>query len=272
MEKIIKKIAISGKITVVSGLHIGGTDNALEIGGVKNPVIRIERDNKRRPYLPGSSLKGKMRSLIEHLRQDFSKDKSGNLIPGQEEDFPTARIFGTAAGGDGGEENETGFQRPSRIIFRDAYLVEQENQPDPTEVKTENSISRVTATANPRPLERVLPGTEFEMEIVLNIFDGDLKPLEDKKKKMDKFKTDAERILGYVFIGMDLVESDFLGGGGSRGNGKVAFSVEGIKIKSAEDYHQFKPWTTVSSPNLRPKNQKEFDDLAKIVFPVIKAG
>ena len=89
MEKIKKKIFISGNIVVKSGLHIGGTDNVLEIGGVNNPVIRISKDGKNRPYIPGSSLKGKMRSLIEHLRGDYTLANK-ELIAGQLEAYPTA--------------------------------------------------------------------------------------------------------------------------------------------------------------------------------------
>ena len=57
------KYIIQGKIKVLTGLHIGGPTTGLNIGGVDNIVIK---DAKGKPYIPGSSLKGKMRSLLEY--------------------------------------------------------------------------------------------------------------------------------------------------------------------------------------------------------------
>jgi len=255
MEKIAKKIFIKGHIIVKSGLHIGGTDNVLEIGGVKNPLIRIKKNGKSRPYIPGSSIKGKMRSLIEHLRGEYSKD----LTPGQDKNHPTARIFGTAAGDD---NKETSFHRPSRVVIGDAYLVDSQGI-EPTEIKQENTISRVTAKANPRPLERVLPDSKFKFEFALDIFESDFH--KDKQgDAFDTFQNDAQRIIGYLFIGMDLIEDNFLGGGGSRGSGKVAFEVTEISEKTSENYQRFEEATkiTAEGASLRPKSQEEFNSLS----------
>lgn len=268
-EKLVKKMTLRGKIEVLSGLHIGGTDNILEIGGVSNSVIKIERNNRIRPYIPGSSLKGKMRSLIEHLRGEFFEER-GELHSSRDPAHPSARIFGTPAGEN---EEQAGFYRPSRIIVRDAFFIDPEEtirNSSILEVKSENSISRITAKANPRPMERVLPGTSFDMEIVLNIFDTDLDKREDA---LDQFKNDEERILGYTLIGMKLIEEDYLGGGGSRGNGKVKFHLNQMAIKTAEDYSSFSNGIELSLENMkRPESMKEFEALMQQLSNSLNSG
>lgn len=258
MEQIQKKIFINGTIEVLSGLHIGGTDNVLEIGGVSNPIIRIKRGKKNRPYIPGSSLKGKMRSLIEHFRGDYSK-ANGELMSAQEEQYPTARIFGTAAGD--GNDDENTFNRPSRIIIRDAYLEDDENALDPTEVKTENNVSRITAKATPRSFERVLPGSKFEFEFILSIFTSDFDDKEDNKRQ-DSFENDAQRMLGYMFVGMNFLEEDFLGGSGTRGSGAIKFNVKSIAQRTSEDYQNLKDRSVLENVPVRPKDMEEFHKLA----------
>ena len=54
---------LEGTITLKTGLHIGAGDTEMRIGGTDNPVVKNPLDN--RPYIPGSSLKGKIRSLLE---------------------------------------------------------------------------------------------------------------------------------------------------------------------------------------------------------------
>ena len=128
---------------------------------------------------------------------------------------------------------------PSRVIFRDAFLCIDENSPDSArqliEVKTENSLSRITAAANPRPVERVLPGVKFGMEIILNIFDEDLEK-DEKADPLDDFQNDAQRILGYTLIGLNLLQQDYLGGNGTRGSGAVKFEITDYLIRTADDY------------------------------------
>ena len=60
--KLEKKIIISGKIIAESGIMIGGNNTAFEIGGTDKQVVR--NPINKMPYVPGSSLKGKMRSLL----------------------------------------------------------------------------------------------------------------------------------------------------------------------------------------------------------------
>jgi len=61
--KLTKISQIQGQIELVSGLHIGSGNTEMHIGGTDNPVIKNPVNNQ--PYIPGSSLKGKMRSLME---------------------------------------------------------------------------------------------------------------------------------------------------------------------------------------------------------------
>lgn len=253
-DNIDRKIFLRGKISVDSGLHIGGSDANLDIGGERNPVIRIKKNGLNQPYIPGSSIKGKIRSLLEHLRGDFG-ERNGQLVEAQKRENPTARIYGTGASDD--------FSRASRVIFRDAFLSEDIEDTNPTELKTENSISRITSRANPRPFERVIPETTFDFEIVFDIFGKDL--LQNKGDKTDDFDNDAQRIVGYTLIGMDLLENDYLGGGGSRGSGKIQFKIDRFEVKTASDYLNFKESRAInadSGVNLRPTKMQDFTALA----------
>lgn len=200
MTKLLKKIVCTGQITLKTGLHIGGTNTALNIGGPDSFVVRNPLTNV--PYIPGSSLKGKMRSLIE-LR-DGTIDKKGNVTNDQESN--AGALFGTSGAND--------ESHPSRIIVRDAEL----DLSDPhmfdntdlpyTESKTEVTINRITAKANPRTIERVPAGAKFNMNVVINIFDTD-----NEQQLLKTFK-DA----------IALLQDDYLGGNGSRGYGQVEFS------------------------------------------------
>lgn len=85
-----------------------------------------------------------------------------------------------------------------------------------TESKTEVNINRITAEPNPRTFERVPAGAKFNLEMVLNIFDGDN---EDELRNTIK---DAIRLL----------EDDYLGGNGSRGYGQVVFKEMKEEVKT----------------------------------------
>jgi len=204
--KLIKKIVIKGKIRLLTGLHIGGTNSSMGIGGIDNTVVRNPVNNQ--PYIPGSSLKGKMRSLIEvadgtvgikekghaHVKYTVNEDPNSN----------SAKLFGTARG----DEN----QRPSKLIVRDAVLSKDEaNKFESdlpfTEAKTEVTIDRITAKAVPRTLERVPAGAIFDLNMVVNVFS------EDNETELIKI----------LFRGMKLLEQDYLGGSGSRGYGQLVF-------------------------------------------------
>jgi CRISPR-associated protein Csm3 len=194
MEKLVKKILVSTKLTVVTGLHIGGSKDSVEIGGIDNPVIKVAT-RKNQPYLPGSSLKGKMRCLLEQVNGATEVGKS---------EFVN-NLFGYASN-----------NQPSKLIVRDAYLsddsvkklVEASLDMPYTENKFENTIDRVKGKAeHPRQSERVPAGAEFDVEMVINVWDND----------------NADELKQLLRQGIALIENDYLGGSGSRGYGQVKF-------------------------------------------------
>ena len=200
MSKLEKKIIYTGTITLKTGLHIGGTNAALNIGGPDKFVVRNPINNI--PYIPGSSLKGKLRSLVEIYNGETNGGKPTNKI-----DTRAGALFGVSGDSDS--------SRPSRLIVRDAELdidsCDFSNTDLPyAESKTEVSIDRVTAKANPRTFERVPAGAKFCLNMVLNIFDG-----EDEKELKNTLKQ-----------AIALLHDDYLGGHGSRGYGQVEITLE----------------------------------------------
>lgn len=208
---------VTGKIVVETGLRIGAAQETMEISGLDNPIIRNPANAE--PYIPGSSLKGRMRSLAEWYFGEVPRegDVTKPLIPSD-----TAHVFGRPARDPDREKDPAviaAYQSgPTRLIVRDCPLSEEWRQrfragAPLTEVKTENSINRLTSMANPRPMERVLPDVSFDMELVYRIFDVD----------GDGGKRDRELFDKVVLTALALVQADALGSCGSRGCGKVRF-------------------------------------------------
>jgi CRISPR-associated protein Csm3 len=197
---------IEGKIMVKTGLHIGGSSNIIEIGGMDNPVIKNPLTNE--PYIPGSSLKGKMRSLTEWKTNKV--DAKGDVHTCKNADCIVCRLFGTTA-----KDFTAG---PTRVIVRDAELTQEWKDKIYQEGKTlveekyENALNRITAVANPRPMERVCAGVEFKFEINYRIFDIN----------NDNGNTDKE-YFKYLLDALRYVQNDALGGCGSRGCGQIEF-------------------------------------------------
>ena len=208
MAKLLYKLHITGDITLASGLHIGGSEVDLDIGGIDKEVIKVKQENKKVPYIPGSSLKGKLRSLLaRHYGYDDIKDDRGAVLD----------LFGT---GNSGKKKSA--KVPSRLIVRDTYLKDM-NQFD-LEDKAENTINRVTGTANPRHLERVVKGATFGIDLILDIYSANGQ--NDSQKKL----------LEAIDLGFQLLKKDYLGGGGTRGSGKVDIqNLQVQKIKFNND-------------------------------------
>jgi len=190
------KIQIAGNIMVETGMHIGGSSAFAAIGTVDSPVIRDSRTNL--PIIPGSSFKGKMRSLLaKELNSVFAENPNNDCIE-------ITRLFGSS---------KSGSVKESRLLFSDMQLSNEHELRSAglqslTEVKFENTINRATAVANPRQIERVVRGSVFNMDIIYNV--------EKTDEVIDDFKTLAE--------GLKLLQYDYLGGNGSRGYGKVSFN------------------------------------------------
>ena len=199
------KLRISGVIETVTGMHIGGSTAFSPIGAVDSPIIRDIRSNL--PMIPGSSLKGKIRTLAA---------KAYNLeagITAENADGDCQRIvrvFGSA------KKNQV---HKSRVQFTDAVLqnsdeLRKQGVDSMTEVKFENSINRLTAVANPRQIERSIRGSQFPLEILYEV------------EKEEEIIEDIEVLTN----GMKYLQYDYLGGHGSRGYGKVKFCDLKIEI------------------------------------------
>jgi len=239
-----KKILVRGQITALTGIAIGGSNSAMNIGGVDKGVIRNPTNNQ--PYIPGSTLKGKMRSLLE-LRDGTIGDKAmGAVKNGPSENYRamSVRLFGSASNDD--------RQRPARVVVRDAYLIKKQVRKDSdffkntdlpyTEVKTEVVIDRITSKAMPRQLERVPAGAKFDFELVVNIY-GDLHEVSDdddeaaiKTKLKDSSVKEESELLPNLFAAMRLVQDDYIGGSGSRGSGRIAFNIESVSERGESYY------------------------------------
>ena len=209
-----RKIFIRGEIEVLTGLHVGGSKADLEIGGIDLNVVKTA-DNKRVPFIPGSSLKGKLRTLL--ARETGSKRVKDDA---QE----VLEIFGFPA------EMQKKQELPTRLIVRDAFLQYESFKDDfnrenldteYTEVKWENTIDRKTGTAqHPRQIERVPALAKFEFEMIYNSYsDG----------------KEAQHIKALIRA-LRMLEDDYLGGHGSRGYGRIAFQNVSFTKKAKEEY------------------------------------
>ena len=209
---------IKGKIILKTGLHIGAGGDEIKIGGIDNPVVKDPVTGF--PYIPGSSIKGKVRTLLEWFTGNVNP--KGNPFSTKDSNNSIARIFGN-----GSNENDY-LGGPTRVSFSDCKLSNAEKLLEKnaiTEIKAEVSIDRVKGTASkagPRHMERVPAGAEFDFEFSYKIFDmGD-------DGKID------ENNLDLLLIGLKLLEMDSLGGSGSRGYGKIGIDIsvpEEIKKK-----------------------------------------
>ncbi|MCX7986293.1 MAG: type III-A CRISPR-associated RAMP protein Csm3 [Bacteroidales bacterium] len=220
--KLSKKIEITGKIICKTGLHIGGSGTSMNIGGIDKCVIRNPLNNQ--PYIPGSSLKGKMRALFQVATGSIKKlDKpmGGEVYHVATDDGPDADLFGSAAG----DSN----QKPSRLIVRDCYLVNAEELLKHTEIpytegKTEVVIDRITSAASPRQIERVPAGAVFGLNIILNIWEQD---------------NNEDKLIHTLFKSLELLKDDYLGGNGSRGYGQIAIEISKMVEKDCHEYYGY---------------------------------
>lgn len=212
--KLTNILTIRANLRCLSGLHIGGGDTEMHIGGIDNAVIRNPLTD--RPYIPGSSLKGKIRSLLE-WRTGAVKPESlsyRDYTAGGEnaEVLAVLKLFGTG-GSDKLNDAEAGLIGPTRLSFWDCELKEEWIKGGeavnevPTEAKSENAIDRISGVArNPRYTERVVAGAVFDFRLTMKVIDDE-----------------ADKLLPTVLAGLKLLELDSLGGSGSRGYGQIAF-------------------------------------------------
>ena len=215
MTKLRAKVVIEGELNVLTGLHVGSAAG-LQIGSVDSPVVRDPIT--RRPYIPGSSLKGKLRTLLEAAEGLRANREGGRDVKRHECDdreqalrCPVCRPFGSTGRGSGNKNH------PARLAVSDLLLTEEsfdrlavlDTGLMYTEWKFENTLDRVTSAAMPRQIERVPAGSAFHFRLVY-----------DDREDAERLDEDMRNLTR----AMSLLEDDALGGHGSRGYGRVGFA------------------------------------------------
>lgn len=195
------------KLELLSGLYIGGNDSGFDIGGADSDVIRNPLTNE--PYIPGSSLKGKLKLLLKYHIKEVDRTEKDIIF----KDSNITNIF---------EPIDEGNVKITRAIFRDLTLTKESKEELQnilgigcfTEIKAENKVNPISGKSDsPRFIERVPAGAIFEGEIVLNVFDGD-----NKEIMMENIKKSLK-----------LLEMNYLGGNGTRGYGRVKVEFDEFK-------------------------------------------
>jgi CRISPR-associated protein Csm3 len=217
---------LEATLEVLTGLRIGAGDSEIHIGGVDNTVVKHPLTGS--PYIPGSSLKGKMRSLLEWRSGAVkeaplgAKDLAKAPETQQAEIKRILQLFGIGGGDVKDDAKLVSELGSSRLSFWDCSLDEawektvRDNNQLLTEVKSENVINRISGVAeHPRNTERVPAGAKFVFKLSVKQLAGD-----------------DEALLDTVLQGLKLIEHDSLGGSGSRGYGKVRFA--NLKINGAD--------------------------------------
>jgi CRISPR-associated protein Csm3 len=246
--KLLGKLILEGTLHCETGLHVGAGKGSLEIGGADNPVVK---DAFGRPYIPGSSLRGRIRALLEQAtgmavpaELVYVSRRKGQEVRIHQSDRPDDEIcllFGRTPGRMdrvSGEALEGGQASPARLAVFDAPLdldsitpQMRENLDDElTEVKSENAIDRITSQANARTFERVPAGARFRTRFVMDVLCEEDAPL-----------------LNLLVQGLRLLEDDALGGGGSRGSGRVRFSDLKLNWRSKDYYSTGKAESEVAA-------------------------
>ena len=231
-------IALEGTLELVTGLHIGAGSEELHIGGIDNPIVKHPYTNQ--PYIPGSSLKGKMRSMLEWKAGVVSECKGQPVSAKVLATLPNAKkiialqiaqLFGISGDANGDKEDWATKLGPTRLSFWDCHLTKEwlderkEQQQNHTEAKSENTIDRITGVAsNPRQTERVPSGAKFAFKLTIRQLDGD----------------SNKALLSTVFAGLKLLELDGIGGSGSRGYGKIKFTLDNKEYQ--DKFEQTQPF------------------------------
>lgn len=223
-RRFLGKAIVKGNLTCETGMHIGASKDNMEIGAIDAPVVRDPVT--REPYIPGSSLKGKLRMLLEKVLATIPNRRIGSDVKihvcddaHQAVNCEVCRMFGSTGKDEGGNF-------PSRLIIRDLHLTKESAEKlsgidtglQYTEWKFENALDRVTSAANPRQIERVPRGAEFSLEFIYNV------------EEPSHVQTDLKNLR----LVLDLLQLDTLGGHGSRGYGKVRIQLNRIEALTVD--------------------------------------
>ena len=249
---------IKGIIHCETGLHIGNSSDNIDIGGSDKPIIRDSITNL--PFIPGSSLKGKLRVLLE-LNDKLSSEsvrgrhgKASNDI-----NCVATQIFGIASYRSTNEEKLL-LKYPTRTIVRDSYPTAEtielwknsEDVFEGAELKYENFVDRINARSFIRNIERIPRGSEFNFEIIFSVYKKDKEKdfIEDNVKD---FNEDNEKNFIELLRSMKLLEDNYLGGSGTRGFGKIRFKKINVIKRDAEYYKE---------NIINPKNTLNFESIS----------
>jgi len=247
-------ITIDSRLTLVTGLHIGGADDGMKIGGVDSPVMKrkvfankksgelgfpLFNDDgeitngllqREEPYIAGSSLKGKIRTLLEHYFRLVNPIGDGKPVGSNSKhgdakyiDLIVALFGDSSDGRNANKDNKSKKVEITRAVFRDCFITKGvrtaylNDKIEMFETKYENVIDRKTGTTiggGLRQIERVHSAIEFDFNMSIRTFDDDNEAL----------------LKNTIILGLKLLELDALGGNGSRGYGRVRF--DEVKINS----------------------------------------
>lgn len=269
--KLIGYVTITGVIECRTGIHVGGTADSIDKGGIDSPIIKNPVTNE--PYIPGSSLRGRIRSILEiALGKELDKLVADiHIHRGETDTDPNSceicRMFGTTT------EKHT---IPSSLIVRDCLLHEDsineymDGKLPITEAKMETAIDRITSAAHPRTIERVPAGAKFGFELIYRV-------QSDEKGRFSKDNNEnVKKDIGLILLAMELIEKKCgLGGNTSRGYGQVRFIVKTLEAQEID--LKTDAFTDNIEGYARDKTEEEtnYGDLKnkhvdKISFPISK--
>ena len=258
------KIFLKGTINALTGLHIGGNSGELDIGGIDNPIIRNAFN--RQPYIPGSSVRGKMRGLLDRYFDKPLEKRVGRDVrvhecqtPADYDECPVCQVFGVAP-----IRQLRGQTMPTRVIVRDTFLTPEslealdraDTDTDFTEIKTEVAIDRITSAATPRQQERVPAGITFgPFQIVHSLY------TQNENDKSNQLQNELQ-FFDTVLTGMELLEDDYLGGSGSRGSGQIVFEKLEMTFKPRQCYENadIAPITIAENVDIKTLRQSEYTE------------
>lgn len=261
-------LILRGKIECLTGTHVGGSKEKMEIGGVDSIVVRTPRSDY--PYIPGSSLKGKMRHLLEYIlggvgEPVFQKEneKETEIYGRVSRKKEIVRIFGAGASEREIAKNQLNNIGLMRLVVRDAMPDEETiemweslgSDAHFTEYKAENTLDRLTSAANPRFIERVVEGSKFDFEMVYSVF-----------AIGDTYVADTNADLKNVLMGLRLLEASAIGKSGSRGYGKIKFHLADPAWVHHPDYRD----GTDNWKNSRAELPERLQTLEEIDFAAIE--
>jgi CRISPR-associated protein Csm3 len=278
-KPLLGKISIKSTLLVETGLHIGGGGETLDIGGVDKPVIRDPLSNQ--PYLPGSSLKGKMRSILERLHNKplnrsgagVSRYESDDLLNGYTEvstdqfiayegarTCQISRVFGSTGGSHCWVAKESALKEelPFNTEPKKTKLI---NNQEHVQIKGRNFPARLivrdchlepASAAQLKKIDTGLYMTEWKFENSIDRITAAANPRQFERVPMGarfgfelvytiEDQAQASVDLQNLAIALAILEDDALGGHGSRGYGKISFTNFRINYRNLNYYQQITP-------------------------------